>query len=177
MTEIQSQGAWLSGEQLRDARDRLPILYVNLVPVRVDERSQVASVGLLLRATQEGHIQRELVSGRVLYHERLRDAVLRHVDRDLGPMALPQVPLSPQPFAVAEYFPTPGVTPFHDPRQHAVALCYVVVVMGDCNPAQDALDIAWLTPTEAAALAATAEMSGGHGVVLRQALAHLGHPV
>ena len=104
-------------------------------------------------------------------------AVLRHVDRDLGPMALPQVPLSPQPFAVAEYFPTPGVTPFHDPRQHAVALCYVVVVMGDCNPAQDALDIAWLTPTEAAALAATAEMSGGHGVVLRQALAHLGHPV
>ncbi len=177
MTETQSQSAWLSPEQLRDARERLPILYVNLVPVRVDERSQVATVGLLLRATLEGEIQRELVSGRVLYHERLRDAILRHVERDLGPMALPQVPVAPQPFAVAEYFPTPGVTPFHDPRQHAVALGYVVVVMGDCHPQGNALDLAWLTPAEAAGLAATAEMSGGHGVLLRQALAHLGHPV
>ncbi|MEI2765725.1 MAG: DUF4916 domain-containing protein [Dermatophilaceae bacterium] len=177
MTETQSQSAWLSHEQLRDARERLPILYVNLVPVRVDERSQVVTVGLLLRATVEGQIQRELVSGRVLYHERLRDAILRHVERDLGPMALPQVPVAPQPFAVAEYFPTPGVTPFHDPRQHAVALGYVVVVMGDCRPRGNALDLAWLTPAEAADLAATAEMSGGHGVLLRQALAHLGHPV
>jgi hypothetical protein len=92
-------------------------------------------------------------------------------------MALPQVPLSPQPFAIAEYFPTPGVTPFHDPRQHAVALGYIVVLMGDCAPTGDSLDLAWLTPVEAANLAATSEMSGGHGVVLRQALSHLGIPV
>jgi hypothetical protein len=177
MPETDTDTGWLSREQLRDARDRLPILYVNLVPVRVDERSQVSSVGLLLRATEQGQIQRELVSGRVLYHERLRDAVLRHIERDLGPMALPQVPLSPQPFAIAEYFPTPGVTPFHDPRQHAVALGYVVVLMGDCTPQGNALDLAWLSPAEALELAATPEMGGGHGVLLRQALAHLGHAV
>jgi hypothetical protein len=92
-------------------------------------------------------------------------------------MALPQVPIAPQPFAVAEYFPTPGVTPFHDPRQHAVALGYVVVLMGDCQPQGNALDLAWLSPAEARDLAATPEMAGGHGVLLRQALAHLGHPV
>ena len=177
MQETETRGGWLSREELRDARDRLPILYVNVVPVRVDDRSQVTKVGLLLRADAEGRIAQELVSGRVLYHERVRYAVLRHVERDLGPMALPQVPLSPQPFAVAEYFPTPGVTPFHDPRQHAVALAYIVVLMGDCAPTGDSLDLAWLTPTEAAALAATSEMSGGHGVVLRQALSHLGIPV
>ena len=129
MQEIETRSGWLTRDQLRDARERLPILYVNLVPVRVDERSQVTQIGLLLRASETGEIQRELVSGRVLYHERLRDAVLRHIERDLGPMALPQVPIAPQPFAVAEYFPTPGVTPFHDPRQHAVALAYVVVLM------------------------------------------------
>jgi hypothetical protein len=39
------------------------------------------------------------------------------------------------------------------------------------------LDLAWLTPDEAAALAALGEMDRGHGVLLRQALAHLGHPV
>jgi hypothetical protein len=90
---------------------------------------------------------------------------------------MPRIPSSPQPFTVAEYFPTPGVTPFHDPRQHAVALAYVVPVMGDCSPQQDALDLAWVTPDEAAALAALGEMDGGHGVLLRQALAHVGHPV
>ena len=49
--------------------------------------------------------------------------------------------------------------------------------MGDCAPTGDSLDLAWLTPGEAADLAATSEMSGGHGVVLRQALSHLGIPV
>jgi len=92
-------------------------------------------------------------------------------------MALPRIPLSPQPFTVAEFFPTPGVTPFHDPRQHAVSLAFVVAVMGDCRPQQDALDLSWVTPEEAASLAARGEMPGSHGVLVRQALAHVGFPV
>ena len=68
------------------------------------------------------------------------------MEKDLGPVALPRVPPSPQPFTVAEYFPTQGVTPFHDPRQHAVSLAYVVPVAGDCPPRQDALDLAWFSP-------------------------------
>lgn len=174
--EVERSGAWLSREDLDAARERLPILYVDAVPVRVDERGAVTRVGLLLRASG-GEINRELVSGRVLYHERVRDALIRHLEKDLGPMALPQVPASPQPFTVAEYFPTPGVTPFHDSRQHAVSLAFVVPVAGDCQPQQDALDLAWLTPEEALAPAVLEEMDGGHGVLLRQALAHLGHAV
>ena len=45
---------------------------------------------------------------------------------------------------------------------------------GDCAPQQDALDLAWLTPDEACNPELLADMSGGHGVLLRQALAHLG---
>ena len=89
------------------------------------------------------------MSGRVLYHERIRAALLRHMEKDLGPLALPRIPPAPQPFTVAEYFPTPGVTPFHDPRQHAVSLAYVVPVEGDCAPQQDALELTWFTPLEA----------------------------
>jgi ADP-ribose pyrophosphatase YjhB (NUDIX family) len=173
----QTQGGWLSPRDLREARERLPIVYVEAVPVRVDERGVVTRIGLLLRASAAGVVDRELVSGRVLYHERIRDALLRHLEKDLGPLAMPRIPLSPQPFTVAEYFPTPGVTPFHDPRQHAVSLAYVVPVMGDCSPQQDALDLAWVTPEEAAALTTLGEMSDGHGVLLRQALAHMGHAV
>jgi Domain of unknown function (DUF4916) len=68
----------------------------------------------------------------VLFHERVR-AALRHMEKDLGPLALPRIPPAPQPFTVAEYFPTPGVTPFQDPRQQAVSLGYVVPIQGGEN--------------------------------------------
>jgi ADP-ribose pyrophosphatase YjhB (NUDIX family) len=67
-----------------------------------------------------------------------------------------------------------GVTPFHDPRQHAVSLAYIVPVTGDCRPRQDALDLVWFTPEEASSPAVLDEMPGGHGALLKQALAHVG---
>lgn len=164
---------WLDDAKLAEIRRQLPIVYVDAVPVRVDESGDVIAVGLLLRMVN-GRMSRALVSGRVMYHERIRDALLRHLEKDLGPVALPQVPPTPQPFTVAEYLPTPGVTPYHDPRQHAVSLAYVVPVAGDCQPQQDALDLAWITPEEACGEEIQLEMSGGHGYLLRQAMAHVG---
>lgn len=126
---------WLSADDLEQARARMPILYVEAVPVRVDDNGEVTSIGLLLRIGPDGTVNRTLVSGRVLHHERVRDALLRNLEKDLGPVALPRIPTSLQPFTVAEYFPTHGVTPYHDPRQHAVSLAYVVPVTGDfCGP-------------------------------------------
>lgn len=165
---------WLTTHELAQARRHLPIVYVDAVPVRVDECGDVIAVGLLLRVNGTGQITRALVSGRVLYHERVRDALLRHIEKDLGPMALPQVPPAPQPFTVAEYLPTAGVTPYHDPRQHAVALAYVVPVAGDCEPQHDALDLAWVTPEEACSARVQSEMANGQGTLLRQAMAHVG---
>ncbi|MGE9806968.1 NUDIX hydrolase family protein [Janibacter sp. G1551] len=175
--ELDRNESWLSREELEGVRGRVPILYVNAVPVRVEDSGTVTAVGLLLRASGSGGMAHELVSGRVMYHERIRDALLRHLEKDLGPVALPKVPASPQPFTIAEYFPTPGITPYHDPRQHAVSLAYIVPVTGDCAPQQDALDLAWLSPEEAARPSVIEDMDGGHGVLLRQALAHLGHPI
>jgi len=171
-TESSSQ--WLSREELDAARERLPILYVDAVPVRIDETGAVTAFGLLLRVTGHGDISRALVSGRVLYAERVRSALLRHLEKDLGPLALPKLGAHPAPFTVAEYFPVPGVTPFHDPRQHAVSLAYVVPVEGDCHPQQDALELTWVTPAEAADPGLQAEMAGGQGSLLRQALGACG---
>ncbi|MCX4562728.1 MULTISPECIES: NUDIX hydrolase family protein [Streptomyces] len=166
---------WLPHDELEQARARMPILYVEAVPVRVDDSGEVTSIGLLLRIGSDGTVSRALVSGRVLHHERVRDALLRHLEKDLGPVALPRVPASLQPFTVAEYFPTLGVTPFHDPRQHAVSLAYIVPVSGDCRPRQDALDLVWFSPEEAASPVVINEMPGGTGALLKQALAHIGH--
>jgi ADP-ribose pyrophosphatase YjhB (NUDIX family) len=168
---------WLAPEELESIRGRMPILYVDAVPVRVDHTGAVTRVGLLLRIAPDGTVSRALVSGRVLYHERVRDALLRHLEKDLGPVALPRVPVSPTPFTVAEYFPTTGVTPYHDPRQHAVSLAYIVPVSGDCRPRQDALDLVWFTPEEAASPMVQQEMTSGQGVLLKQALAYVGRLV
>ena len=175
MTEItETTPTWLSSDELDSARARLPLVYIDAIPVRVDERGQVTSIGLLLRGRPDGSISRAVVSGRVLYGERVRDAILRHIEKDLGPMALPQIPPQPAPFTVAEYFPDPEVTGFHDPRQHAVSLVFLVPVSGDCVPSQDALDLAWLTPAEAVTEQVRAEMTGGQDLLIRLALAHAG---
>ena len=164
---------WLSDEELAEARRRLPLLYVEAVPVRVDGVGQVTEVGILLRANSAGAITRTLVSGRVMYGETLRDALFRHLEKDLGPMAFPLLPASPIPFSVAEYFPFPG-SQFTDDRQHAVSLAYVVPVTGTCDPRQDALELTWMTPQEAASETVSAEMEGGRAALVRAALASVG---
>ena len=171
---LDTRGSWLADDELSSARERLPIVYVDAVPVRTDDRGQVTAIGLLLRAMPDGTISRAIVSGRILYGERVRDALLRHLEKDLGAMALPRVAPSPQPFTIVEYFPSPEVTGFHDPRQHAVALAFIVPLAGDCAPSQDALDLVWVTPAEAVSEQFQAEMSGGQGRLVRMALAHCG---
>jgi ADP-ribose pyrophosphatase YjhB (NUDIX family) len=166
--------AWLAPDELSAARERLPIVYVDAVPVRVNALGEVTHVGLLLRAAPDGTISRAVVSGRVLYGERIRDALMRNLEKDLGPMALPRLPPEPQPFTVAEYFPDPTVTGFHDPRQHAVSLAFVVAVDGDCEPVQHSLDLTWVTPAEAVSDEVRQEMAGGQDRLVRLALGHVG---
>ncbi len=165
---------WLSAEDLELARAKLPIVYVDAIPVRVDESGRVTKIGLLLRGRPDGSISRAVISGRVLYGERVRDALLRHIEKDLGSVALPQIPTNPAPFTVAEYFPDPEISGFHDPRQHAVSLVYVVPVKGDCSPSQSALDLVWVTPKEAASNELLSEMTGGQDLLVRLTLAHTG---
>jgi ADP-ribose pyrophosphatase YjhB (NUDIX family) len=165
---------WLSEFALDETRSRVPILYVEAVPVRVDALGRIEHVGVLLRASPSGELTRSLVSGRILHGESVREALMRNLEKDLGPAAFPRLPVSTIPVAVAEYFPLPGVAPLHDPRQHAVSLVYVVPVTGDCAPRQDALELTWLTPMEAVVPEIINDLEGGRGSLLRQALAHVG---
>ena len=163
---------WLPEDDLAYVRDRVPLVYVDVVPVRLDHLGQVERVGLLLRALPDGTVSRAIVSGRVLYGETVREALWRHLTKDLGPDSDPQLPASVTPFTVAEYFPDERRTGFHDPRQHAVSLAYVVPVAGDCRPAADALDYAWLRVEEVVTDEVIAEMSQGHDRLVRLGLAH-----
>jgi ADP-ribose pyrophosphatase YjhB (NUDIX family) len=129
---------------------------------------------MLLRQAADGSISRMVVSGRVMLNERIREALIRHLEKDLGPLALPRIPPEPAPFTVVEYFQDPTVSGFHDPRHHAVSLAYVVPVSGECQPTQQALELTWFTPTEAVSDRVRREMTGGHDRLIRLALASVG---
>jgi len=172
--DLETKTGWLSRHDLENIRANVPLVYVDAVPVRVDELGRVTRVGMLLRQAADGSISRMVVSGRVLYGERIRDALLRHCEKDLGPVALPRIPPAVAPFTVVEYFPDPDVSGFHDPRHHAVSLAFVVPVDGDCQPTQEALDLRWFTPAEAVGDTVRREMTGGHDRLIRLALAHVG---
>lgn len=171
---VQPGDGWLTEDELDEVRDRVPQVYVQAVPVRLDHLGRISHVGLLLRAMADGSISRAVVSGRVHHRELVREALWRHLSDDLGPDAEPQLPPAPAPFTVAEYFPEPERTGFTDPRQHAVALVYLVAVTGECEPAADALDFSWIRVGELDAASVTAEMASGHHRLIRMALAHAG---
>ena len=171
---VNTNPGWLSDDELAFVRGRMPVLYVEAVPVRVDGQGQVNEVGLLLRSTPEGVMTRALVAGRVRFGETVRDALFRHLENDLGPMAFPLIPASPVPAQVAEFFPLPGISAYVDERQHAVSLVFVVPVTGSCSPRQDALEMTWMSPEEALAPDTLDELAGGRGRLLRQALASVG---
>ena len=92
---------WLGPSDINRARHQMPIAYVEIVPVRTDEMGRISQVGSLLRVSEDGSIERTLITGRVLYHETLREAIARNVAKDLGDIALPLLPIGLQPFTVA----------------------------------------------------------------------------
>ena len=165
---------WLPSDEINRMRREIPIPYVVVVPVRTDDLGRVAQIGSLLRVTDDGGIERTLIAGRVLYHESLREAVARNVAKDLGDIALPQLPISLQPFTVAEFFPTPGLSDYYDPRQHAIALCYVAPIAGDCKPQDETLDVEWVDPSGDMLDTFVGQMANGYGTIVRQALAWTG---
>ena len=164
---------WFSDEEFQGIRQRMPILYVEAVPVRVDEEGFVTDVGMLIRVDEYGEMRSALVAGRVKFGESVREALARNLAKDLGALAFPRLPVSVVPATVAEYFPFPGR--LVDERQHAVSLVFVIPVTGEAQPRQDALDIRWIPVDEALSEAVDREFVGGRGAVLRAALTTIAH--
>lgn len=171
---LDTSTTWLPEDDLTYVRERVPTVYVEAIPVRTNHLGEVEKVGLLLRPRPDGSLSRALVSGRVLFGETIREALWRHLTKDLGPDAEPVIPSAVAPFTVAEYFPTPDRTGFSDVRQHAVSLAFIVPVDGEAVPSQDALEFRWLSVEDACSSLVAQEMSGGQDRLVRLAMAHVG---
>jgi hypothetical protein len=165
---------WLGRDEIDHIRQQIPITYVQVVPVQTSDLGIVNRIGSLLHVGENGSVERTLIAGRVLYHETIREAIARNIAKDLGDIAIPILPVNLQPFTIAEFFPTPGVSQYYDPRQHAIALCYIVPIPGDCKPQDVTLDVEWCDPESDQMKTFIDQMANGQGDIVRKALAWAG---
>lgn len=158
---------WLSAEAYREARERLPIACVDLLPWREDADGR--KIGLITRAGERGQEALSLIGGRVLRNETLAAALVRHVRETLGPDVSYERLDMGRPLLVVEYFPDAGE--FVDPSKHAIAMTYAARVHGDPRPGGEAQRFGWF---DAAAPPPVERFGFGHGSVVRRLLDELG---
>lgn len=164
---------WLASGEINRMRGEMPIPYVLVVPVRTDDLGRVSQVGSLLRVSDDGSIERTLIAGRVLYHESLREAVARNVAK-FGRYRVASAAGESAAVHRGRVFPTPGLSDYFDSRQHAIALCYVVPIAGDCKPQDETLDVEWVNTNSEILDTFINQMSNGYGTIVRQAIAWAG---
>ena len=58
--------------------------------------------------------------------------------------------------------------------KHAIALCYVVPIAGDCKPQDETLDVEWVNTNSEILDTFINQMSNGYGTIVRQAIAWAG---
>ena len=135
---------WLDPATWERVQQIVPIVCVDVMAVRVKAGVEV---GLILRETPHEGRRWCLVGGRLRRGESLSHAVLREVDSALGPGLL-ESQWSGRASSIVEYAPEPaGIGP-HDPRKHAIGLTYVVELLGEPQPRNEALDFAWFARAE-----------------------------
>ena len=98
------------------------------------------------------------IGGRLQHGETLRAGLLRHVAHALTGLDVDLAP-DPQPDYTMQWFPEPpadGVDYGLDPRQHAVALCFLAEASPDANPVAvecgEAIRFGWFTLAQVSAL-------------------------
>lgn len=142
------QTVWLAAEEWGRVQQLVPIVCVDVLPLRraAGSSDEAVEIGLIRRQTPHQGARWCLVGGRLLRNESLPEAICRQVMETLGPGAVVQPPVDLRPVYVAQYFSRPRVGELFDPRQHAVGLTYALMVSGDVRPQGEALDFAWFSP-------------------------------
>ena len=56
--QLDTKTGWLSNDTMANMRANVPLVYIDAVPVRVDELGTVTHVGLLLRQAADGSLSR-----------------------------------------------------------------------------------------------------------------------
>lgn len=130
---------WIPEAEYKFILSRVPILCVDFIPLSYDSSPMI---GLIRRETYNDGQGWCLVGGAVLRNERLLAAVERHLQATLGDEANIDIGTL-HLLDIIEYFTTPGLGQFYDPRKHSVAPTFFGRCSGLFQPRGEALEFRW----------------------------------
>src|SRR4051794_9200493 len=139
---------WLSDEDWRWVQETVPVACVDALPVQTGRDGRITRVGLIHRDTPHQGRRWCLVGGRLWRNESFAEAAAKQIRETLGPGARFTIDPHAQPAHVAQYFTHERETGLLDPRQHAVAMVFVVPIAGDIVTGGEAVMFRWFTRNE-----------------------------
>ena len=122
----------------------VPIACVDFVPVR-EVSPGMREFGLIRRSSPYGDVWCHL-GGRIRRGETIAAALQRHAQETIGVTL--ELPTDPQPGYTYQWFPREVAphdsTPFGaDERKHSIGLAFVVSMLGEPQPRDEAHEFAW----------------------------------
>ncbi|HEY2589382.1 MAG TPA: DUF4916 domain-containing protein [Tepidisphaeraceae bacterium] len=135
--------AWLSDDDYRRVQRSVPIACVDIAPLRLSPHGSIESIGLILRDTPHQGRRWCLVGGRILRDESLAEAAARHLRQTLGDAIRFTLAPDAQPAYVSQYFTSRREVGVIDPRQHSIAVNYLIAVDGLVTPMGEAHEFRW----------------------------------
>ena len=163
-----TKSVWLPDADWRNIQSQVPIPCVDMVPVK--RTVEGPSFGLIRRDTPHEGVRWCLVGGRVFLNQSLGTACAYHLVTTLGDSIRIDYPLSAEPLLTSEYFSVRRDGELHDPRQHAIALVFVVSVEGPITACGEAHEFRWFREDW---LPASSDFGFGQDCVLRSVIERL----
>ena len=142
--------AFISDEQYKLVTDSVPMVCVDVIPVR--QRPHGWQIGIITRATGAEVGKYALLGGRVYHNELLDDAIARHIKTgwNLSSYSLWPGNSIEHPFYIQQYLHDSAARlPLgFDPSKHSVAMTYLIELTGEPQPSNEARAFHWITLAE-----------------------------
>jgi len=140
---------WLGDDDWRWVQETVPVACVDVLPVQMSGvGGAIARVGLIHRDTPHQGRRWCLVGGRLWRDESFAEAATRQIRETLGAGAQFHIDADAQPVYIAQYFTHEREVGLLDPRQHAVAMVFVVPIGGDIVAGGEACEFRWFGRNE-----------------------------
>jgi ADP-ribose pyrophosphatase YjhB (NUDIX family) len=138
---------WLNLDDWKRVQDSVPICCVDVIPIQRNSAGGIESIGMILRDTPHQGRRWCIVGGRLLRNESMTEAAGRQLRETLGDDIHFQIDPAAQPSYIAQYFTEDRGFGLIDPRQHAIALTFVVEVNGAARATGEAHEFRWFPVT------------------------------
>ena len=147
---------YLSEELYRTITDNIPIVCIDIVPVKKVDSSWQIGVATLSTGPEAGKLA--IFGGRVQHNETILDAIKRHLsqDLDINNFSFYGINNVARPFHVQEYLHQKTAEPPHcyDPTKHAVSLIYLINLDDEPKPKNEVSDFRWISRDQVPAISA-----------------------